>query len=248
MSHTARPLLVGAILSAALLAGACGTDAEPSRAATGPASASASAPSTPAAAEEPSVRELYAKVRAAALAAKSGRIVGSVTTEGGTVTVDIEGLADGSNQKAEIGVGDGTAQILTVGGKYYMSGDAAFWTEQTGEAQAAKQLAGKYVEISEADAKEIGDLSLGSILRETFEDEELSRLETLTTSVQTRTEGGAKVWVASDPSGAEFWVDPESENLLKIVITGTEPGELTFDSWNAAATVAAPPASKIVTL
>ena len=190
--------------------------------------------------------ELYTKVRAASLAAKSGHLSGTVTQDGEKTSLDIAGTADGSNQKLEVGVGKGKAEILTVGGKYFMSGDKAFWTEQTGDSKAAKLLVGKYVQVSAADAKDLGDLTLGAMLKEMFAEKQLSTLEKLTSSVETRTEGGAKVWVASDGSGSEIWVDPETERLVKIVIAGDQAGALTFDSWDAVKKVAAPPATKVV--
>ncbi len=190
--------------------------------------------------------ELYTKVRAASLAATSGHLSGTVTQDGEKMSIDIAGTADGSNQKLGVGVGQGKAEILTVGGKHYMSGDKGFWTEQTGDAKAAKLLVGKYVQVSAADAKDLGDLTLGAMLKEMFAEKQLSTLEKLTSSVETRTEGGAQVWVASDGSGSEIWVDPKTEHLVKIVIAGDQAGSLDFDSWDAVKKVAAPPATKIV--
>ena len=190
--------------------------------------------------------ELYTKVRAASLAATSGHLSGTVTQDGEKMSIDVAGTADGSNQKLGVGVGKGKAEILTVGGKHYMSGDKGFWTEQTGDAKAAKLLVGKYVQVSAADAKDLGDLTLGAMLKEMFAEKQLSTLEKLTSSVETRTEDGAQVWVANDGSGSEIWVDPKTEHLVKIVIAGDQAGSLTFDSWDAVKKVAAPPATKIV--
>lgn len=248
MTRSTAALVASTALAGLLVAGCSSPDATPAAASSGgSASSSASASPSSTEKEQPSVGELYTKVRAASLAATSGRVKGSVTSDGEKVTVDIRGTADGSNQRATIGIGKGTAEILTVKGKYYMGGDAAFWTEQAGDPAAAKALVGKYVAVSSADAKDIGDLSLGAILEEMFDESELSTLETLTSSVDTRTEGGQQVWVASDPSGAEIWVDPTTERLVKIVITGDDAGEVSFSEWDAAKRVAAPPASKVVT-
>jgi hypothetical protein len=192
--------------------------------------------------------ELYTKVRAAALAAKSGHVSGTVTDSGDKVSLEVEGRTDGSNQKAAFSVGNGTATVLTVGGKYFMSGDSKFWIEQTGDTAAAKVLKGKYVKVSAADAKDMGDLSLGGLLKEMFQESELSALEKATGSVETRVEGGKQVWVAADGSGSEMWVDPTTALPVKLVVTGKDAGELTFDRWNEAETFTSPPASKVVTL
>jgi hypothetical protein len=244
-TRTTRALVAATALAATIAVAGCGDDTEGGGAASGSASVSASASSSPSP-EQPTMGELYTKVRAASLAAQSGHLEGEVTNEGEKTTLEVAGTADGANQKLTVGVGKGEADILTVDGKYYMTGDEAFWTEQTGDAKAADLLVGKYVEISAADAKELGDLSLGALLEEMFEQSELSTLEKLTSSVETRTEGGKQVWVASDGSGSEIWVDPETELLVKIVAVGDDAGELVFDSWNTVKKVQAPPAEDIV--
>lgn len=244
-TRTTRVLAATAALATSLLVAGC------SGSSSGGASTSAgggsAASSSPAAKPQPSMGELYTKVRTSSLAAKSGHLVGEITDGGQKLKLDIEGTADGSNQTAKIGIGQGTADILSVGGKYYLSGDLPFWTEQTGDAKAAKALLGKFVEISQSDATEIGDLSLGSLLEQMFEESQLSLLEKLSSTVETRTEGGTEVWVAKDGSGSEIWVDPETEHLVKLVVGGKQAGQLTFDSWDAAQTFTAPPAAKVVT-
>lgn len=244
MTFTTRALPVLALAAALALTGCGGGDPAPSSGSSGASGSSSS--SSSAAAEQPSVSDLYEKARAASLDAESGHLEGYVTDGGERLDVEIEGAADGSNQQARLTIGKGEAVILSVGKKNWMSGDAAFWTEQTGDASAADALVGKFVAISPADAKDIGDLSLGSLLQTVFEDESLSALANLTSSVETRSEGGQDYWVASDGSGSEIWVDPESGNLRKITATGDSATELTFDRWDAAKTFTAPPASKVV--
>lgn len=248
MNRPGAALVAAAALAGLLVTGCSSGDGAPTAASPRASASSGGASASPSSTEEeqPSVGDLYKKVRASSLAARSGRVRGSVTSGGEKVTVDIRGTVDGSNQRAKIGIGKGTAEILTVKGRYYMGGDAAFWTEQAGGA-AAKALVGKYVAVSAEDAKDIGDLNIGKILGEMFDESELSTLERLTSSVETRTEDGRKVWVASDPSGAEIWVDPASTHLVKIVITGADAGEVSFSEWDAAKAVTAPPASKVVT-
>jgi hypothetical protein len=53
-----------------------------------------------------------------------------VTQGGEKTSLDVAGPADGSNQKlVRVGEGQGTAEILTVGGTDHMSGDERVWTE-----------------------------------------------------------------------------------------------------------------------
>jgi hypothetical protein len=229
-------------LGAVLVLTGCGGGGSDSD--SGPTSSGASSSSS--APEQPSVGELYEQVRTASLAAESGHLEGYVTDNGERLDIEIEGRADGSNQRAAVTVGDGQAVILSVGSENWMSGDADFWQEQTGDATAAKALVGKFVAISPADAKDIGDLTLGSLLEQMFQDEGLSALDKLTSSVETRSEGGQDYWVASDGSGSEIWVDPADRTLAKITAPGDSGGELAFDKWDAAKTFKAPPASKVV--
>jgi len=243
--RTTRALVAATILAAGVALAGCGAADAPSAAGSS-SSATSSAASGPATPEEPSMGELYTKVRASALAAKSGHISGTMTQGGDKMSLDLAGAADGSNQKLVVGVGKGKAEILTVGGKHYMSGDKGFWAEQTGDKKAATLMVGKYVPISAADAKDLADLTLGALLKEMFSERELSTLEKLTSTVETRTADGARVWVASDGSGSEIWVDPSSEQLVKIVSAGADGGALDFDSWDAVKKVAAPPAKQIV--
>ena len=78
--------------------------------------------------------------RTAALSAASGHAEGSQTREGRTLEIDVEGVANGSNQTVFITTDKGTAEVLTVGDKYWLGGDKAFWVEQTGDAAAAGPL------------------------------------------------------------------------------------------------------------
>ena len=240
-----RALVAATALTATLALTGCGNDATTEGSTSASPSGSASSSSSPSP-KQPTMGELYTKVRAASLAAESGHLKGEVTQEGQKTTLEVAGAADGSNQKLTVGVGDGEADILTVNGKYYMTGDKAFWKEQTGDAKAADLLVGKYVQISSSDAKELGELSLGALLEEMFEQDELSTMEKLTSSVETRTDDGAQVWVASDGSGSEIWVDPETGLLVKIIAAGDDAGELVFDSWNEVSKVKAPPAEDVV--
>ena len=247
---------LAALATAAVLAGCSGDD--PSRS---PTSAPASSPSTTASASEtpgpeespsetaavPTVAEVYRAARTAALSAASGRAEGSQTREGRTLKIEVEGTANGSNQTVFISSKGGTAEVLTVGDSYWLGGDEAFWVEQTGDQAAGAGMVGKYVPIAESDATELGSFTLRSILTEKFALPEFAAFESDGTPAQETEldgraayvlgeEGGARLWVASDGSGA----------LLRAIGPKTAPSDLVFSEWGRAEKFAAPPASTIV--
>lgn len=199
--------------------------------------------------KKPSGAELVKQAKATALAAKSGRVVGSVTDEGKQMSIDLAGTLDGTNQALTMGMGgEGEATILTVGGKNYMTGDTTFWTTQAG-AEAAKMLDGKYVLVPAAEAKEMGDMKLKGLLDEIFA-EDMSALESANSKVEETTVDGQKAYTLSDRvggGGASMVVTADGKaTLIKLTAPKDEPGEMTFSEWNAAKPVAAPSADSII--
>jgi hypothetical protein len=253
---------LASVAAAALLAGCSGGDdpvasvtpSATASASASPSSASPSASASPGPSESPSetaagptVAEVYRTARTAALSAASGHAEGSQTREGRTLEIDVEGAANGSNQTVFITTDRGTAEVLTVGDRYWLGGDKAFWVEQTGDAAAGARMVGKYVPINESDATELGSFTLRSILTEKFALPEFAALESdsspaMETEIGGRAayllgeEGGARLWVASDGSGA----------LLRAVGPKTAPSDLVFSNWDRAERFAPPPASKVV--
>lgn len=194
----------------------------------------------------PSVQDLYATVRAAALGAESGHVTGFVTEGEESMTLDITGRADGSNQRAKIARdAGGTLTLLTVKGKYYASGDWDFWAAAT-DPKTADQLVGKQVRVPETKAMSFSDVTLGRLLDERFAAESLSLVETFGSSVTVRHANDKDFWVLS-LADAEIWVDPATEHLIKIVRSGEEnPAELTFDGWDDVPKHKAPSSVKVL--
>ena len=107
----------------------------------------------------------YRAARTASLSAQSGHAKGIVTREGTRLGIDVEGLANGSNQTVFITTPDGgTAEVITVGDDYWVGGDEAYWAETTGDPENAAKLVGKYAPITESDATELGTFTLRSLL------------------------------------------------------------------------------------
>lgn len=245
---------LAAFVAVAVLSG-CSGDEDPTASATPSATASSSSTSaSPAPSESPSetaevptVADVYRTARTAALSAASGHAKGSQTREGRTLTIDVEGVANGSNQTVFITTDKGTAEVLTVDGSNWLGGDEAFWVEQTGDPAAGAGMAGKYVPITESDATELGSFTLRSILTEKFALPEFAALESDSTPAQETEVGGRAAYVLGDEGGARLWVASDGSGaLLRAVGPKTAPSDLVFSAWDRAETFAPPPASKVV--
>jgi outer membrane murein-binding lipoprotein Lpp len=244
-SHAA--VLAAVVLGVGGVAG-CGSDTPDSSSSS---SSSTSSSSTTTEAKLPTATELFDQARSTALAAESAHIVGSVSNDGKPMTVDLSGATDGSNQSLELGVGGGAkATILTVGGKYYLLGNAKFWSDQI-SANAAKLLDGKYVKVPAAEAKDFGDLTIKSLLTELFDDKEMqAALKSPDSKVAKTTVDGGAAYSVTDKTGkkgGELIVSADGKaTIFKIVGPSDDTGELEFSEWNKVAKVDAPPASQII--
>ena len=96
------------------------------------------------------------------------------------------------------------------------------------------------------EAAEFGEMTLGPLLEELLSAEELGLADTVGGDVVVRTVGDREVWVGIDTWDSEFWVDPETFHLVRLISTGDQASELNFDRWNAARTFKAPLRSKVV--
>lgn len=221
----------------------------PTPSATGTPSASASASPTTTPEAGPTVAEVYRDVRTSALSAGSGRATGSQTREGRRLRIDVEGVANGSNQTVFTTTPDGgTSEVRTVSGRYWLGGDEAFWVEQTGDPKAGADMVGKYVEISESDATENGSFTLRSILTEKFGLAEFAALESDRSAAERTSLRGTDAWLLTGKSGARLWVAADgSASLLRAVGPKSKPSDLSFTDWDRAQRVRQPTADQIVT-
>lgn len=251
MSRPPRRALAAVVpLAVALGLAGCGSEKEPT-AASG-SSTSSSSSSTTTEAKPPSAAELYAQARKTALASESGHISGEFTDAGDTLSIDLAGTVDGSNQSLELGQGaDSKITILTVGGKNYLSATEDFWAQQVG-ATRAKTLRDKYVNLPAAQAKEFGDLTIKGMLTDMFDDKELSVLEGANTRVSKTTVDGADAWKLTERSGgdgAALLVSADGKaTLLRIEGPKDSPGKLDFSEWDKVPAVTAPAPSKVIDL
>jgi hypothetical protein len=242
---------VGALsltVAGVLLAG-CSGDPEPvspSAASSAPTGSATASPSPTPTAQ--SVAEVYRAARTASLSAESGRAVGTVTSDGTRLRIDLEGTADGGNQTVFITTpAGGTAEVRTVGDGYWVGGDQAHWTEITGDATSAKALVGRYAPVAETDATELGSFTLRSILTDAFTWPDLALLESDTGEAPLTEVDGQPAYVLGQQGGARLWVAADgSGTLLRLVGPKSEPTDLTFSKWGRATTFTEPPPDLLI--
>jgi hypothetical protein len=196
----------------------------------------------------PTVGEVYREARTSALSAGSGHVKGTQTRDGRRLRIDVEGVANGSNQRVLITTPEGgTAEVITVDDRYWLGGDEAFWVEQTGDAKAGRAMVGKYVPITASDATELGSFTLRSILTEKFSRPEFAALESDTRPATEGSVAGRGAYVLSGGGGARLWVAADGSGaLLRAVGPRSARSDLTFSGWDRAQTVSPPPPSKVV--
>ena len=191
---------------------------------------------------------MFAAAKAAATAAKSAHITGTMTSAGMEGTVDVAGLLDGTNATVSIDVpSEGSVEMLTVGGWMYIKGDAQFW--KTSGAEAMGRAAGtKYIKVAASAAASMGDITIKSLLDTLFSDTAVGALATDTSVPTTATVDGTKVYVLKSSDGGVIDVAADgSDAIVHVVKAGTDSGDISFSEWNSAKTTVAPPASRTIT-
>ena len=178
---------------------------------------------------------------------KSVTIAADITTDGQGITLDLALDTDG-NCTGSVGVGEGTAEVLSVDGESWFKADEAFYREQTGE--QADQLIdivgdnwvadpnGQFSSFCDLDEllKEIGD-------PENVEDAEKDGTEDV--------DGDEAVKIIGSEEGTEttaFVATDEPHYILKVAVTGDDEGEATFSGFDEDVDAEAPAEDEIVEL
>jgi hypothetical protein len=257
-ARTLAPLACSAALVAVFAAG-CGGGDDDSASTGSSASSSASASSSGSTASgkdngvaAKTATDILAASKAAAEKQSSVHVSGTTTEDGG-LSIDLT-LSNGKGGTGSITIEGQKLELSAVGGVYYIKGDAAFWTQQAGSADAATLLADKWVKIpaetaASDDFAEFGDLVGGDF--GTLFDDILSPTGTLTKGT-TDTIAGTKAigLVDSGEDGGTLWVATTGEPLpLRLDSTGSASASasatagsdsISFKDWGKAVTLTAP--------
>lgn len=191
-------LVIPVALTAAVLAG-CATTGQQTTPPAG-ASASASAP-TGNGVESLAADAILAKAIAALDKAGSFRLKGTIEDSGEKLTVDFK--VKGDDTSGTLDMGDGTMQLLKIGKKIFIKGDADFWKTFGGD-QVAKLLDGKWVKASTDSAQFADFTSLA-------DPEQLLKAEGTVTKGDVKTVNGVRAIALSDKENGTLYIAVDGE-------------------------------------
>jgi len=173
---------------------------------------------------------IQSKTRAAAAAAETVRLAGTVVTNGRTYTLDMRLRSDGgtgtvTSKEASFG-------LLRIGEKLYLKADSGFWNQADGKtgSGSADKLDGKYVKVPQ------GDPSYKKFSGFTDKDVLLSGLLTLHGTLATdghhEQSGTRTIRITGDKgSGGSLDVSLEGRPYPLRLRRAGGAGTLTFSSW-----------------
>jgi hypothetical protein len=183
---------------------------------------------------------------------KAVKVSGDLTSGGQVISLDLQANADG-DCTGSIGVGDGSAELLGVGGDTWMKPDAAFWGSFAGD--SADQVLGivgdKWVVVpdSEDSIKQFCDVNdlLDQLLKGENDDSTYSKNGTDTV------DGDDVVKIDNedpqDGTSTGYVLLDEPHYLVKIEKTsGDDTGAVTFSAFDEEFEVTAPADDEVVDL
>ncbi len=224
-------LLIFLLLAGLLVAG-CGGSSSSSSTTT-----SSSSSSSGNGVESKTPAQILAATKQAASEATSVHIVGSITTGGKPITLDLELLA-GKGGKGKIGQEGYSIDLIQTGSSVYINGDAAFY-RHVGGAAAAQLLEGRWLKAP-ANSGELASLASLTNLSKLI-DSALANHGTLAKGSKMTIGGQAAVGVNDTTKGGTLFVATTGKAYpLEISKGGSEAGKVLFEAWNAPVTISAP--------
>ena len=218
-------------LAALLLAGCGSSDEAPAAAAASSAPSSSAAPST----ESRTGPQVAVAAADALEEAGSAHVSGTVGTGAEAETVDLQ--LQGEDVSGTIDLGGMQVQLLTVGGVSYFQAAADFWVNSGAPAEAAAELAGKWVVVPEEQAADVGELTLSGLADELRAPSD-GAIEDAVTTEQL---DGKDVLVLTQADGSKLYVAADDPQYpLKTVSGDAEPETMTIDRFGEKTTITAP--------
>jgi len=203
-------------LAAVLLAGCGGTKSN------GEASKSAS--------------QVVADAKAAAITATSVHVSGSGTNAGSPISLDLY-LVAGKGGKGTITLSGLTFQIVRIGDTAYFKGSSTFWRHFGGSAAAAL-LQGRWLKAPATSGRFSSFTPLTDLGR--LFDAIIAPTDTLVNEGTQKVNGVSVVAIKDSTKSGTLYVAATGKPYPVSVAKGSS-GSITFDSWNAAVTLNAPP-------
>jgi len=191
--------------------------------------------------EGKSAQQILDLSKAAAAAAGSVHVAGSMASSGSTLTLDLS-LGKGGVGHGTVTAPSGSFQLISDGTSVYVKADAAFWTQAGGEA-FAKKIGDKWVVGSVTDANLANFASMADFST-AVKDLLTPGAGTLSRVSATEYKGAPAVGL-SDGAQGTLWIAATDEPL-PLAIEGGSNGTLTFTEWGSAVTATAPPSASTV--
>lgn len=188
---------------------------------------------------------------ASARKADSGRALVTTRDEGQTLTIDIRGTVDGSNQEAVVThAQEGKITLRTVDGTTYMLANRKFWAAQNAPAAQQKALDGKWVRVPASQKSNFSDTTLKSLLDSLAKESGAEKVTSSNSTVVSADQNGKPVLriTGKGSSAGTVLVVADDEKHLPIELsdTGSDGGNAKFSEWNSVGRVSAPPASDVI--
>lgn len=199
-----------------------------------------------------SADEIVAAAQEAMQSLESMRLSGEISSAGEEISLDLQ-VASGGNCAGSIGVGGGSADLLSVDGETWFKPDEAFWKASAGP-QASVIIAtvgDKWVLLPPGEASFGQFCDLDQFLAELFTDD-AGDAGTYTKGEVGEVDGQATITITKDDETdgpSDGFVLLEGEHyIVQLAQGGDKSGKITFSDFNAEFTAEPPADDEVVDL
>lgn len=184
--------------------------------------------------------QIVSESKLAADTATSVHVSGSLQSGGMPVTLDLN-LVAGKGARGEISQNGASFKLILLGGTAYISGSPAFYRSLGGTA-AAQLFNGKWLKAS-ATTGEFASFSQLADMRKLI-DSTLTGHGALAKGATTVVNGQNAIAITDTSKNGMLYVATTGKPYpIELSKGGSESGKITFDRWNQAVSIAAPPNS-----
>ena len=181
------------------------------------------------------------------------KVSGDITTDGQTVSLDLQTNADG-DCTGSIGIDDGSAELLGVGGQIWMKPDGTFWKSFAGSTadQIISLVGAKWVVFPADSGDSFAEFcNVDSLMDQLLKSEDDG--STYSVNGTDTLDGADVVKVDNEDKQGEvstgYVLVDDPHYLVKIEKTsGADSGLVTFSEFDTEFTVEAPPESDVIDL
>ncbi len=248
-----RRLAPAAILAAtvAVVTAACGAGGgSPSAAGSHTASPSPSATGDPL--KSWTATKVADQAEADTTAAPYVRVAGSVSSAGQQVSFDLTLVAGQGCRGTVSEQGLGSFAMVVIGKTVWVKADAAFYQKMAGQDKVkqlgASVLAGKYLEETTSSSSGLGSLAGTCSLRDMMSaTTKPTASNGVTKTGMTEIDGQrALVLGSTTEPGSMYVTDTAKPEMLRMVVPGSDGGQISFTYYSSPVVITAPPAAEVI--